>query len=416
MRTARSQAPGSPWLLAAICLAASLGYLNGVALNPFLATIAAELGVSVAALGQIPAIATAVGSGLGLAVGPLADHYGYRQMMVVGALALAVGSLGTALAPSYAALLVATVVGSMSLAAILPTALALLGAHFSGERRRRAISLVLGATNGAIIVGTPVLTTLATWLGWRAAFVVLGGGALLIAWVERRALPPDSTDRSSVVPLTDVRLADVRALFGPLGDSPTRGLVLSSHLRGVCAALFWTYFGAYLVEKRGLGLTDVGLAYTATASGLVLGSLLVGGRLGQVTLWPLVAGAMLLATLLLAGSLLLALSVVGLVATATLGYLAIAVVNTAATTLLAAGKSTGRATALTIYQSSNNAGWAIGSSLGGLLISLGSYPALGYGVSVFGATAALSAWVFRSLPSPARSLPDSRPIETGGPA
>src|SRR5262249_112914 len=59
------------------------------------------------------------------------------------------------------------------------------------------------------------------------------------------------------------------------------------------------------------------------------------------------------------------------VAEATLAFAAIAITNVASTTLLANETRAGYATTMTFNQSLNGAGWAIGSSLGGLLIALG---------------------------------------------
>ena len=89
----RSGARGTGRLLATACIAALVGYASSIAMSPFLIPIATELHVTVALLGQIPAVATAAAAALGLVVGPLADHFGHRRTMLVGLLALVAAEL-----------------------------------------------------------------------------------------------------------------------------------------------------------------------------------------------------------------------------------------------------------------------------------------------------------------------------------
>src|SRR5262249_27575458 len=113
---------------------------------------------------------------------------------------------------------------------------------------------------------------------------------------------------------------------------------------------------------------------------------------GRSPLRPLQVAAMLATSLLLAGLVLLPLAPLAAVAEATLVFAAIAVTNVAGTTLLANETRAGYATTMTFNQSLNGAGWAVGSSLGGLLIALGGYHALGVGILLTGTPGAILAW------------------------
>jgi predicted MFS family arabinose efflux permease len=183
---------GGPSLLAAICLAPLVGFLLATALSPFFPLIAADLRVSVALLGQIPAAAMLLAAALSLVVGPLADHAGHRRLLLAGTLAVAVSAAGTALAPTFAILLLVTLLAAVSRAIIQPVALAITGTHFRGAAQRRAISLVVAAAAGAPIVGVPALTALGAAFGWRAAFGALALVALVVAALGLRAIPRDA--------------------------------------------------------------------------------------------------------------------------------------------------------------------------------------------------------------------------------
>ena len=89
-----------------------LGALNIVVLGPFLPAMAVDLDVGVPLLGQAPALANLIAAGTGLLIGPLADRYGQRRTLALGLLALAVSSLGVALAPGYVILVAAVLIGA----------------------------------------------------------------------------------------------------------------------------------------------------------------------------------------------------------------------------------------------------------------------------------------------------------------
>jgi predicted MFS family arabinose efflux permease len=130
---------------------------------------------------------------LGLVVGPLADHYGAGRLLMVGVVAATVSTLAIGLAPTYAFLVLVTIIGAIGRAAVQPTAQATVAQHFPDEATRRyAMSCVQMGMSGAAIVGIPLLTFLAALSSWRLAFVtlaVLGFISLLVLW---RTLPRTS--------------------------------------------------------------------------------------------------------------------------------------------------------------------------------------------------------------------------------
>jgi predicted MFS family arabinose efflux permease len=377
--------------LTSLGLAASLGYVSGVALSPFLVAIAGALGTSVPLVGQVPALTQALSAALGLAVGPLADRVGYRRILLVGMLTLVAGSAGIALATSYAVLLLASAIGAVSQAILLPVALAIIADRFARDERRRAISLVMASTSAAVIVGLPVLTTVAGLLDWRAAFGVLALLAFAVTLVELRTIPTDPRNHQAAM-----RLSATLDAYVPLArHAPTLGLIIASGLRGIGASLIFTYFGAFLVERHGLSIQDVGWAYTATGVGFLIGSLAFAGRLGKLALRPLQIGGLVLTGLAMAAPLLVPLSALAVVALVTAGFTAIAVVNSAGVTVLASETPAGQATTMTASQASNVAGWAIGGSLGGLVLAFGGYGALGWSSLLVSLVAGFVIWVTR---------------------
>jgi predicted MFS family arabinose efflux permease len=304
--------------------------------------------------------------------------------------------------------------GTASRAVLSPVAQAVAGTRFAGEARRRAISRLTSAVTVAPILGVPLLTTVATAAGWRAAFGALALLAAVAIGLLTLAVPRDAAGARR-----PLRLRTVRAAYRPLlGHPPTLGIIGASLLRSMAVWGMFTYFGAFLVERHGLSSQEVGWAYMLTGLGGLAGSWAAGGRLGRAPLRPLLMGAGVALALLLAAVLILpvgAAAAAVLAAAATAGIAFTAVVGT---TLLTAESPAGRATTLTVNQTAFSLGTAAGSSLGGALLAAGGYAALGLGLPLCGLASALLLWLTRPgrRPAGAPALAPAAQVAGRGPA
>ena len=368
--------PAGLLVVPVLALTSFVSFLGHLTLGPFLPVMAEAMGVSVALLGQVPALATLVAALLGLVIGPLADHGGLRRTLLLGMLAVSAGALGIGLAPAYLALLLAALVGAAGRAAVQPVALAIAG-----------------------ILGIPVLTAIGAALSWRAAFAALAVAGLMIGLLARQAIPPD-TDVRTMRP----RVADLLAAYLPfLHHRPTLGLIGSSALGSAGLWATWTYAGAFFAQRHDYTTQAIGWVYMVTAAAVLLGSLATGGRLGRLPLRPLLINARWLMGLLLIGALglpLPALVAAGLLA---LSCVMIGITGVAGNTLLTAETPAGRGTTMTLNSSAISLGTALGSALGGLLLVLGGYPAIGLGSLAFLAASAGLTWWSRPRALPPRS-------------
>ena len=144
--SARPRAEHERRVVATLVGAAFVSSTGGLAFGPLLPLIAADLGVGVAALGQLPALAALAAAALALGIGPLADRHGHGRALALALLGLAVALLGVGLAPGYAFLAVALLLAAPGQAAVSPTAQAIAGARFAGGARRRAIGWITAAS------------------------------------------------------------------------------------------------------------------------------------------------------------------------------------------------------------------------------------------------------------------------------
>lgn len=379
-------------VIAPIALTAFVGLLNNFALGPFLPDMSEDLGVSVPVLGQV-ATATFLMTALGgVVVGPLADHIGHRRTILAGLLMTLVSAIGTALAPNFEILLAARLLGGVGGSISSGVTLAVAGSQFSGDARRRALSLITATVASAVIVGAPMLTSVGALLSWRGAFWVVAGATAISLVLLIYGMPGGS--RASGFKLS------ARAMFAayqPIIEE--RGMVLL-FLASMFQAISWvgpfTYLGAFLDETHGFTTQEVGFGFMMVGGGFFIGSVIGGGRLGGLDLRAIYAVTTALMGLMW-----------GVVMIAPVGpYQTIALLGALTTiggigrvsftTLLADETPAGPATTMVLNSSVLTLGAALGSLLGGLLIGGGGYSALGLGLPVFAFLASILVWKPRS--------------------
>jgi MFS transporter, DHA1 family, inner membrane transport protein len=375
-------------VLSALCIGTFLASVVFVAPAPFFPVMARDLGVGVPLLGQIIAAMLLLSALLGLIAGPLADRYGHRLLIVLGLLATAVCLLLFGLAPMFPVLFAAALAGGLADAAVLGPALAVAGTYFAGSAARRALGWTTACMAGSAIVGVPVLTALGSVVGWRAAFVAAGIGAVGAAWLGATWLPHDARPSEG-----RLRLQAVQDAYAPLlHHGPTLRLYAVSVLRAVCWYGLLTYFGAFLSQKLGLSTSQVGLAYMLGGGGYFLGSLVAGGPLGRIPPRSLLVGGNVVMALLMGLAFSAVLGPIGTVAVLPFAALAGAFGWVAIASLLTAESPAGAGTTMTLHGSLFNLGAAAGGAIGGLLLAFAGYGALAIGLPIFGLGSALLAW------------------------
>jgi MFS family permease len=142
--------------------------------------MAEEFDAGLGATAAVFAITTFLFFAGGAVAGPLADRYGARPLVALGAVAMGAGLVGTAQVGSLQLGYVSYGLGvGVGISAYLVPMTACVGGWF--ERRR---SMALGLYTGGIGLGTVLLVPVSEWLirteGWRFAFRVLGIGSAAV--------------------------------------------------------------------------------------------------------------------------------------------------------------------------------------------------------------------------------------------
>ena len=275
-------APRANAVLALLLLAYIFNFLDRQILGILAGPIITDLKLSDAEFGAIGGLAFALlYSILGVPLAMLADRTG-RSRVIAGA--VAVWSAFTALcgtAANFGQLFLYRLGVGVGEAGGVAPAYALIADYFPPHRRARALAIFsLGIPLG-LASGTLIGAYLASWVSWRAAFIVMGVAGLILAPIMLifvRDLPRQKMAASEQVPLS-------RA-FPIIAKKPTFWLMASaascSSLAGYGLAL---WVPSVLERSFGFGLLERGhflasIFLIGGTAGVFLGGWLAD-RLGQ---------------------------------------------------------------------------------------------------------------------------------------
>lgn len=263
--------------MALCCLAALVEGFDIQSMGVAAPTLAPALGLARSQLGPVFSAST-LGLLIGaLVVGRLADRIGRRAALISSLLVFGVFSLATASAWNYPSLLTMRLLAGLGLGGAMPNIIAL--AAEAGAERSRARLVALAAA--ALPFGGAVASLTATFLGWRAIFMV-GGAAPLAVSALMGPLLPESYDliaaRSQGGRLA--RTAYAEALFGSGRAAPTALLWIAAGMTLLTLFLLLNWLPTLMAAKG---------APRAEAE-LISGLFNIGGGLGALALAVLFRG------------------------------------------------------------------------------------------------------------------------------
>ena len=234
-------------------------------------------------------------------VGWAGDRGPRMRLAAGGVLLWSVATVGSGLAPTYAALLLARAlvgVGEASYAVVTPS---LLADCYPPERRARVLGIFYAAIPVGSALGYVVGGLVGTHFGWRAAFFVAGAPGMALAFLLLAlAEPPRGARDAAATSATPLAVgASLRALAARRSwVFNTVAQVIYTFAMGGLATWMPTYF----VRERGLAL-----ATAASTFGLILvaagfAGTLLGGRLSDALAGRVAGAHFVLSGVSLAGS------------------------------------------------------------------------------------------------------------------
>ncbi|HWO24170.1 MAG TPA: MFS transporter [Kofleriaceae bacterium] len=389
-------------------------FLTGVnlfGLNPFLATIAADLGSSVGVIGQATTAALIIAALTALILGPVSDHWGFRNMLIVGALVMALSNVGTALAFNEWSLILARGPAGISAGVLSALAIGTLDAERSKadqDERRAAITWLESAGALAVIAGVPLLTLIGDFTHWRTVSFLIAICSAALALVYARVVPNVKIGPAGKLSLSYV-FDCYRGVVQNRGVVFLQGANLLFSMAGIGSV---TYFGAHLMETTDVSLRAVGMQFTWLGVGFVSGNRLVvplARRFPQRHVMIVLGGAiagLLVLFFLFATHLFEFMLVSGLFSIC----VGIAIPLVTIMIIEKAGAASG--TVVMLRQCTSDTGAGLGAGVGGLLIGIGGYPSAGVAFAAAAVLGAALVWL-GSWARPAQGPADVAPSSPG---
>ena len=160
------------WVLLATILASSLVFVDGAVVSIALPVMQVQLHASTSEAQWVVEGYTLVLGSLTLLSGALADRLGRKRLFLAGVALFACASLWVGLSTSIGMLLLARVVQGLGGTMLAPASLALLGAHFQGEERGKAVGTWSALTSLASTIGPVLGGVIVDHFSWRWVFAI----------------------------------------------------------------------------------------------------------------------------------------------------------------------------------------------------------------------------------------------------
>lgn len=218
-------------------------------------------------------------------VGPMADQFGRRPVLVCSLLAFFLGSLGGWVAWDIESLIAARTLQGAGGASGLILARSIISDLFDRERMAQLLAQLVLVMVIAPTVAPTIGAFVIEWLGWRPLFGVLGLASLLVLVVVVQYLPETLQER---------RAFSIRALWQGFSTVLRRPAFIGYTLQSACSLAGFLAFVAtapyIIVDVLDRPASDFGLYFLLLAGGYAAGNFAAtrltpryGGRL--LMLW-----------------------------------------------------------------------------------------------------------------------------------
>ena len=231
-----------PLVLATTATQASI-----VVLAPVIVEVGHDLHNSVSAVGQARTILSGVAALASLRVGRRIDRMGVRPALLRGALLALAGLAATAAAPSLAVLYAGHAVIGLGVAFMLSAGFAGVGAWFDERDAAWALGFVVGSQSVAWILGNPLVGLLTDAVSWRLAYAVPGVfviGALVAGYLA---------------PREHAEVEDAGGVTQVISDPSARRWAVAELVAYSVWTAELTYMGAFYIKEYGVGESVVGV-------------------------------------------------------------------------------------------------------------------------------------------------------------
>lgn len=355
-----------PLVLATLAAQASI-----MVLAPIMVEIGRNLDASVSAVGQARTVMAAVAAVASLRIGPLIDRLGVRPLITWGAALAVTGHAITSAAGGLAVFYAGHVFIGLGVACLLSGGFAGAGAWFSEADAPWALGYVVGSQSIAWIVGNPLIGVLTDTVSWRLAYAVPGIaalaalGAALVARVGRGEEQRESSESG----MTDVAR-----------DPSARRWAVAEFVAYAAWTAELTYIGAFYVETYDVQEAVVGFLLAIGSFAFLISTLgtnrlveRLGGRRRRLVVTSALAMGSLVALIM---------NVTPAVAFTVALFFLMALcagIRSTGSSALALGLMPQQPGAMMAARTTSaQLGYTVGAMIGGVILAVGSFGALGF--------------------------------------
>lgn len=356
------------WVVYLLALAVFLIGTVEYIISGIIQMVASELSVATSAAGLLVtvfALSAAIGAPVVIAVTINAD----RKSVLLTVLGIFIlSSLMVYASHSFEMMLVTRIFQGVSGGVATVVAMAV-ATRLAGEQHRgRAIGIILMGLSGSLVLGVPVGTFLSEWLGWRALFIVIGLLSLVPLFAVYRKVP-SMRERSAVTLGMQLSILKDRKI--------ALALMITLLYIGAYSTLF-TYITPYLQANAELSAAELSIILFAAGICSFIGSKM-GGAMADTkgSKFTIYLGLSLQAAMLFM------LSMVngwlsGVIAMIMLWMVATWATSPAQQLYLVTRVPRSPDIALSVNTSFIQFGFALGSGIGGVVMSRASVEVLGW--------------------------------------
>lgn len=145
--------------------------------------------ISTTEIGLLSSAALLLGALFVMPVGMLVDRTRRIPLLAISVLVWSIASFASAFAGSYSTLLITRLALGAAIATAGPAIASLTGDYFPARERGRVYAYILGGEMAGAAFGFLISSSLASFISWRAAFVVLAIPGFFIARTLWRTVP-----------------------------------------------------------------------------------------------------------------------------------------------------------------------------------------------------------------------------------
>jgi OFA family oxalate/formate antiporter-like MFS transporter len=272
------------WFVVAAAFAVTfVGFGSAYTFSAFIEPLQADFAASRGSVSLVFSLAGFLYFGLGVVSGPLADRWGSRKLAVAGMILIGAGLAAASVARTLTEVYVAYGLGvGLGVGCSYVPALGAVQRWFV-RRRGFASGLAVSGIGVGTLVMPPLASFLVQGLGWREAYLILGGLAAVLGGGLALLIENDPRDRG-IGPDGDAMRADAHSA-GPSGAS-VRAAITSRRFVGLYAACLIGSFGLFVPLAHLVPYAqDHGIPQSSAV--LLLGMIGVGSTAGRFFLGDL---------------------------------------------------------------------------------------------------------------------------------